>query len=125
MNSVITSYDWIRLASVFGDSGFEIYETTTKTYDIKDVYNVIGGPARHILETREVLDDIITRSFELDELTVGFTPEQKDRSLMLWEQNLKKITGQIRKTAATDALKKLQEGLILVREAIEQAQDWN
>ena len=93
---------------------------TTKTYDIKDVYRVIGGPARHTLETREVLDDIKTRFFELDELTVGFT-EQKDRYLILWVQNLKKMTGQIRKTAAMDALKKLQEeGLILTREAIEE-----
>ena len=42
-----------------------------------------------MLETREVLDDIKTRFFELDELTLGFTPEQKDKYLMLWVQNLK------------------------------------
>ena len=60
---------------------------------------MIGGPTRHMLETREVLDDIKTRFFELDELTFGFTPEQKDKYLMLWVQNLKKMTGQIRKTA--------------------------
>lgn len=53
-----------------------------------------------MLETREVLDDIKARFFELDELTLGFTPEQKDRYLMLWVQNPKKITGQIRRTAA-------------------------
>ena len=40
---------------------------------------------------------------------------------MLWVQNLKKMIGQIRKTAAKDALKQLQEeGLILTREAIEE-----
>ena len=45
---------------------------------------------------------------------------------MLWVQNLKKMTGQIRKTAAKDALKQLQEeGLVLTREAIEEVQDWN
>ena len=59
-------------------------------------------------------------------MTVGFTPKHKDRYLMLWVQNLKKMTGQIRKTAAKDALKQLQEeGLILTREAIEEVQDWN
>ena len=79
MNGVITSHDWTRWASIFGDSGFEIYETTTKTYAIKEIHSVIGGPARHMLETREVLDDIKTRFFELDEMTAGFTPEQKDR----------------------------------------------
>ncbi len=40
---------------------------------------------------------------------------------MLWVQNLKKMTGQIRKTAAKDALKQLQdEGLVLSREAADE-----
>ena len=59
-----------------------------------------------------MLDDIKTRFSELEELTLGFTPGQKDRYLMLWVPNLKKMTGQIRKTAAKDALKQLpEEGL--------------
>ena len=79
-----------------------------------------------MLETREVLDDIKTRFFELDELTTGFTPEQRDQYLMLWVQNLKIITGQIRKTAAKDALKQLQEeGQVLTREVIEEVQNWD
>ena len=78
MNGVITSHDWIRWASIFGDSGFEIYENTTKTYAIKEIHSTIGGPAKHMLETCEVLDDIKTRFFELNELTFGFIPKQKD-----------------------------------------------
>ena len=74
----ITSHDWTKWASIFGDSGFEIYETTTKIYAIKEIHSVIGRPARHMLETREVLDDIKTRFFDLDEMTADFTPEQKD-----------------------------------------------
>ena len=74
-----------------------------------------------MLETREVLDDIKIRFFELDELTLGFTPEQKDQHLILWVQNSKTMTAQIRKTAAKDALKQLQdEGLVLTREAIQE-----
>ena len=126
MNGVITPNDWTRWASIFGDSGFEIYETTTKTYAIKEIHSVIGGPAKHMLKIREVLDDIKTRVFELDKLTLGFTPEQKDRYLMLWVQNLKKMTRQIRKTAAKDALKQLQEeGLVLIGEVAEEVQAWD
>lgn len=126
MSGIITSHDWTRWASIFSDSGFEIYKTTTKSYAIKEIHGVIGGPAKHMLETREVLDDIKTRFFELDELTLDFTPEQKDRYLMLWVQNLKKMTGQIRKTAAKDALKQLQEeGLVLTREATKEIQAWD
>ena len=104
----------------------EIYKNTTKTYVIKEIYSAIGGPAKHMLETREVLDEIKTRLIELDELTLGFTPEQKDRYLMLSVQNLKKMTGQIRKTAAKDALKQLQEeGLVLTGEVAEEIQAWD
>ncbi len=79
-----------------------------------------------MLETREVLDDIKTRFFELDELTFGFTSEQKDRYLMFWVQIFKKITGQIRKPTAKDSLKQLQEeGLILTEEVAEEIQAWN
>ena len=79
-----------------------------------------------MLETGEVLDGIKTRFFELDELTFGFTPAQKDKYFMLWVQNLKKMTGQIRKTAAKDALKQLQdEGLVLIGEAADDVQAWD
>lgn len=126
MNGVFTSHDWAKWASIFGDSRFEIYENTNKAYTIKEVQSVIGGPVKHMLETLEVLDDIKTRFFELDELTAGFIPEQKDQYLMLWVQNLKKMTGQIRKTAAKDTLKQLQEeGLVLTREVIEELQNWD
>ena len=69
MNGIITSHDWTRWASIFGNSGFEIYKTTA----IKQIRSVIVGPAKHMLETREMLDDIKTRFFQLDELTLGFT----------------------------------------------------
>ena len=50
-----------------------------------------------------------------------FAPEQKDRYLMLWVQNFKEMTGQIRKTAAKDVLKQSQEeGLILRGEVAEE-----
>ena len=41
-------------------------------------------------------------------------------------QNLKKRTGQIRKTAAKDGLKQLQdEGLVLTGEAADEVQAWD
>ena len=127
MSVVITSHDWTKWASIFGDDGgFEIYKTTTKTYTFNEIYSVIGGPAKHMLETRKVLDDIETRFFELDELTFGFTSAQKDKYLMLWVQNLKRMMGQIQKTAAKDALKQLQdEGLILTGKAVDEVQAWD
>ena len=86
MRGVITSHDWTKWASIFGDDGgFEIYETSTKTYRSNERYTVVAGPARQMLETREVLDDIKTRFFELDELTFGFHPcTQKEKYLMFF-----------------------------------------
>lgn len=39
---------------MFEELGFEIYESTTKTYAIKEIHEVIGGPPKQVLETREV-----------------------------------------------------------------------
>lgn len=106
ISRVITSHDWTKWASIFGDDGgFEIYETTTKTYTSNEIYTVIGGPTRHMLEMREVLDDIKTRFFELDELTFGFTPEQKDKYLMLWGTKLEKDDGADPKNRGKGCLK--------------------
>ena len=45
---------------------------------------------------------------------------------MLWVEILKKMTGEIRKTAAKDALKQLQEGgLVLTGEVAEEIQAWD
>ncbi len=50
MSGVITTHDGTKWASIFGDDGgFEIYETTTKTYTSNEIYNVIGA-TRHILK---------------------------------------------------------------------------
>lgn len=78
MSGVITSYNWTRWASIFGNSGFEIYKNTTKTYTIKEIYNVIGRFAKHILKIYKALDNIKTWFFELDKLMASFIPKQKD-----------------------------------------------
>lgn len=55
-----------------------MYGLVHQTYAIKEIYRVIGRLAKYMLETREVLDDIKTRFFDLLELTLDFIPEQKD-----------------------------------------------
>ena len=67
MNACIKQHDWTRWASMFEDSGFEIYESTIKIYAVNEIHEVIGGPARHVLEMREVLDDIKAKFYELNE----------------------------------------------------------
>lgn len=57
MSDEITSHDWLVL-------------TTTKTYTIKEIRSVTGGPWEHMLGLREVLDDTKI------EARRGFTPEQ-------------------------------------------------
>ena len=58
-----------------------------------------------MLRTCKVLDDIKTRFFELDGLTFDFTLKQKDKYLILWIQNLKKIIRQIQKNHGKKCLK--------------------
>lgn len=84
---------------------------------------MIERPIRHIIEMQKVLNNIKTYFFKLDELTFGFTSEQKDKYLMLQIQNLKKITKEITKTAAKKDLKQLNnERLVLSREIADEVQ---
>ena len=80
---------------MFENSGFEIYETATKTFVIDEVHNQIGGPSKHMLEVREVLDDIKNRFYDLEEATASFADEHRERVSMLWAEMLRKLTGPI------------------------------
>lgn len=53
---------------MFEDCGFEVYEGTTRTFAINEIHDQIDGPNRHMLEVREVLDDIKTRFHEIEDI---------------------------------------------------------
>lgn len=85
MTKIITIYNWTKQASIFNDNGrFNIYKTTTKIYTSNKIYNLIRGATKYILEMQEILNDIKTYFLKLNVLTFGFTPDQKDESLILW-----------------------------------------
>ena len=62
---LFSSTDWARLAALFEDGGFEIYEAMTKTYVENEIYNTIEGPDRGSLIMREILDHVKTRYYEI------------------------------------------------------------
>ena len=101
INNVITQRDWRRWASLFEDGGFEIYESTTKTY-------AIDGPSRHALEMKEVLDHVKTCFYEIEEIITGWDPERRDKVVQLWLTMLKKQVGPVRRQGAAQALQELE-----------------
>ena len=109
INNVITSRDWHKWASMFEDGGFEIYESTTKTYAVDEIYETIDGPSRHALEMREVLDHVKTRFYEIEEITTGWEPERRDKIVKLWLAMLKKQVGPVRRQGAAQALRELED----------------
>ena len=52
---------------MFQEQGFDIYETTTTEYAAKDIYDEPRGPSKQMLDVREVLDDIKTKFYEIEE----------------------------------------------------------
>ena len=50
---------------MFDDDGFEIYESTTREYVVRDMDDAIERPDKHLLEIREVLDSIKNRYYEI------------------------------------------------------------
>lgn len=85
---------------MFEDGSFEIYESTTKTYAVDEIYETIGGPSRHALETREVLDHVKTHFYEIEELTADWDSERRDKVVTLWMSMLKKQIGPVRRQGA-------------------------
>ena len=78
---------------------------------VDEVHDQLGGPSRHMLEVREVLDNIKNRFYDLEEATVLFDDEHRERVSMLWVQMLRKLTGPIRLQGVQQALEELgQDG---------------
>ena len=108
---------------MFENDGFEIYESTTKTYAINEIHDAIGGPNRQQLDMREILEDIKIRFFQLQNLTAEFDAEQKQHFLTSWVTHLKKLVGPIRQKRAEKALRELQEGGLMLNETISSDED--
>ena len=99
---------------MFENEKMKIYKSTIKTYVINEIHEIIEDFNRQQLKMREVLKQMKTRYFELQNLTAEFEKNQKQRLLILWVSHLKQLIGPIRKQKAKKALKKLQKkGLIL------------
>lgn len=109
---------------MFEDGGFEIYESTTRTYVVDEIHDAIGGPSKQQLEMREVLEQIKNRFFELQNLTADFDAEHKRRLLAMWVSHLKQLVGPIRRQGAKEALKELQEGDLELDETVSLLGGW-
>ena len=92
---------------MFEEQGFEIYESTTKEYAEKDIYDKPGGPSKQMLDVREVLDDIKKRFYEIEERTAEWDEQTRITIASKWVDFLRKATGPIRKQAFEQALEEL------------------
>lgn len=48
------------------EGGFKIYESTIKEYVTKDIYDKPDGLSKHMLDIREVLDEIKAKFYKLE-----------------------------------------------------------
>ena len=81
---------------MFKEGGFEIYESTTKEYVTKDIFDEPEGPSKHMLEIREVRDKIKTKFYRLEENTSSWEDDDKTHISASWVKMLRKATGPIR-----------------------------
>lgn len=64
---------------MFEEGGFEIYEGISKEYAKKDIYDELDGPSKHMLDVREVLDEIKAKFYELEAGTADWEDDVKER----------------------------------------------
>ena len=92
---------------MFEESGFEIYESTTREYATKDIYDEPGGPSKHLLEVREVLDDVKNVYYQMHEIMADWDADKRDATSKRFVKMLRKVTGPVRQQGTKDALKEL------------------
>ena len=63
MSNPFAEADWKRWVYMFEEGGFEIYESAIKEYVTRDIYDEPDGPSKHILDVREVLDEIKSKFY--------------------------------------------------------------
>ena len=109
MSNAFAEADWKRWVYMFDEGGFEIYESTTKEYVTKDVYDEPDGPSKHMLDVREVLDEIKTKFYELEAGTAEWEDEVREQISAQWVAMLRQMKGTIRQRGGEEALKELAE----------------
>jgi hypothetical protein len=98
---------WEAYAFMFEECGFEIYETASKTYANKEMFEEIGVPARRKLEIREVMDQLQNRYYRLEEEMEGWPEVERDQAIRTWIYELERITGPVRMQAASEMISML------------------
>ena len=64
---------------MFEEGSFEIYESTTKEYVTKDIYDKPDSPSKYILDVRKVLDKIKTKFYNLEAGTIDWEDDVRER----------------------------------------------
>jgi hypothetical protein len=95
----LTDEYWERWCFKWEESGFEIYEGMTPNYMNKEVDNEIGAPIRRKLEIREILDDLLSRYYDLESSTADWPKELQDEAISTWIKVLNTTTGELRNQA--------------------------
>ena len=94
---------------MFEEGGFEIYESITKEYVTKekDIYDEPAGPSKHMLDVREVLDEIKAKFYELETDAAGWENNVREQVFAQWVATLRRMTDPIRRQCAQEALEEL------------------
>lgn len=109
VSDVIKDSDWDVWASMFEDYGFEIYESTTKDFVAKEIFDEPGGPNKHLLQVREVLDDVKNSYYQMQEIMADWDADECNAKSKQFVRMLRKMTGSVRQQGAMKALKQLDD----------------
>ena len=100
----ITVEKWDIYAFMFEDCGMEVYESADKVYITRDIYAEVGAPARQKLEVREVLEQLRSAYYALEEGVEALDPDVADNVVNYWINGLTVATGDLIRTGAAELL---------------------
>lgn len=92
---------------MFENDEFEIYESITKKYVIKNIYKTIEALDKHLLKIREILDLIKNRYYKIVKQTTNWAKKKRTLIITKWIEQLAHLIDLIRKRKINIALQEL------------------
>ena len=92
---------------MFDDDDFEIYESTTREYVVRDMDDVIERPDKHLLEVRKVLDSIKNRYYEIVEYMERNASDERYAFIQGWVDKFRLLTRSIRQQGVEQTINEI------------------
>ena len=108
INTLFSKHDWKRWAFMFENDDFEIYESITRKYVVKNIHEIIEKSNKHLLQIRKILDSIKNRYYDLMKYMIEWKTKNRALQFRIWINHFNRFVDFIRRQNVKKILLNLQ-----------------